>query len=365
MIARFAAFAAALLAAAPVLAQADPTEAAFRDIYKELVETNTTLSAGSCTLAAERMAARLEAAGFPDSDLHLIVEPSHPKEGNLVAMLPGTDPQGQGDPAARPYRRGRGQARRLGARSVHPRRGGRLLLRARRRRRQSPGGDLGRHAGPLQARGLPAEAHDQDGADLRRGDGGRLQRRPVSRRREARPDRRRIRPQRRRRRPARRRGQAGRPRHPGGREIPAELPARSHQSRRPQLAPGHGQCDLPARRRAGEDRAPTISRSSRNEATRGYFEAMAKLLPGPVGAGHGRLRRQSGRRGGRGHPRRRRSGLERDPAHHLRRHPARRRPRHQRLAAAGPRQRQLPDLPRHLGRAGPPGAGADRRRSRR
>ncbi len=28
----------------------------FRDIYKELVETNTTLSAGDCTLAAKRMA---------------------------------------------------------------------------------------------------------------------------------------------------------------------------------------------------------------------------------------------------------------------------------------------------------------------
>jgi acetylornithine deacetylase/succinyl-diaminopimelate desuccinylase-like protein len=83
--------AAALLAAAPAFAQPDAGEAAFRATYKELVETNTTLSAGSCTLAAERMAARLKAAGFPDSDLHLIVEPAHPKEGNLVAILPGRD----------------------------------------------------------------------------------------------------------------------------------------------------------------------------------------------------------------------------------------------------------------------------------
>jgi acetylornithine deacetylase/succinyl-diaminopimelate desuccinylase-like protein len=89
---RFLAFA-ALLAASSVSAQIDPGEADFRATYKELVETNTTLSAGSCTLAAERMAARLRAAGFPDSDLHLIVEPSHPKEGNLVAILPGTDPK--------------------------------------------------------------------------------------------------------------------------------------------------------------------------------------------------------------------------------------------------------------------------------
>lgn len=68
-----------------------PDEGAFREIYRELVETNTTLSVGSCTLAAERMAARLKAAGFPASDLHIIIEPSHPREGNLVAIMPGTD----------------------------------------------------------------------------------------------------------------------------------------------------------------------------------------------------------------------------------------------------------------------------------
>jgi acetylornithine deacetylase/succinyl-diaminopimelate desuccinylase-like protein len=39
------------------------------------------------------MAARLKAAGFPDADLHLIVAPGHPKEGGLVAVLPGTDPK--------------------------------------------------------------------------------------------------------------------------------------------------------------------------------------------------------------------------------------------------------------------------------
>src|SRR4051812_35556045 len=91
---RLALAALALLASAPAVAQpaTRPGEAEFRSIYKELVETNTTLSAGSCTLAAQRMAARLKAAGFPDSDLHLIVAPDHPKEGNLVAILPGSDP---------------------------------------------------------------------------------------------------------------------------------------------------------------------------------------------------------------------------------------------------------------------------------
>jgi acetylornithine deacetylase/succinyl-diaminopimelate desuccinylase-like protein len=69
-----------------------PDQAAFREIYKELVETNTTLSSGSCTLAAAKMAARLKAAGFPETDLHQLADPAHPKEGSLVAVLPGSDP---------------------------------------------------------------------------------------------------------------------------------------------------------------------------------------------------------------------------------------------------------------------------------
>jgi acetylornithine deacetylase/succinyl-diaminopimelate desuccinylase-like protein len=71
-------------------------EQRFRELYKELVETNTTLSVGNCTLAAERMAARLKAAGFPDSDLHPFAAPDHPKEGGLVAVYPGRDPKLKG-----------------------------------------------------------------------------------------------------------------------------------------------------------------------------------------------------------------------------------------------------------------------------
>jgi acetylornithine deacetylase/succinyl-diaminopimelate desuccinylase-like protein len=72
-------------------ADAGAGEQRFRDLYKELVETNTTLSAGSCTVAAERMAARLKAAGFADADLHPFAVPDHPKEGGLVAIYPGRD----------------------------------------------------------------------------------------------------------------------------------------------------------------------------------------------------------------------------------------------------------------------------------
>src|SRR5580765_7802351 len=71
--------------------QLRPDQVKFREVYREMVETNTTLSSGSCTLAAERMAARLKAAGYSDADLHPFAAPDHPKEGGLVAVLPGSD----------------------------------------------------------------------------------------------------------------------------------------------------------------------------------------------------------------------------------------------------------------------------------
>jgi acetylornithine deacetylase/succinyl-diaminopimelate desuccinylase-like protein len=89
--------AAALLAAAPMLAQTAapirPDQAQFRELYKELVETDSSWPNGSCTLAAERMAARLKAAGYKDSQITLFSVPEFPKEGGLVAVLPGTDPK--------------------------------------------------------------------------------------------------------------------------------------------------------------------------------------------------------------------------------------------------------------------------------
>ena len=68
-------------------ASEDAGLARFRATYKELVETNTTLSAGDCTLAAQRMAAHLKAAGYPDSDVRIFIPEGHPKEGGLIAVL--------------------------------------------------------------------------------------------------------------------------------------------------------------------------------------------------------------------------------------------------------------------------------------
>jgi len=59
-----------------------------RDVYKELVEINTTASVGDTYAAAKAMGARLVAAGFPKADVQVFQ--SGPKRGNLVARLRGT-----------------------------------------------------------------------------------------------------------------------------------------------------------------------------------------------------------------------------------------------------------------------------------
>jgi acetylornithine deacetylase/succinyl-diaminopimelate desuccinylase-like protein len=74
---------------AGVLAQVAPHEQRAREIYKELVEINTTdTPAGNVTKAAEAMAARLKAAGFADADIRLL-GPA-PNKFNLVARYRGT-----------------------------------------------------------------------------------------------------------------------------------------------------------------------------------------------------------------------------------------------------------------------------------
>ena len=66
-------------------------ETCFRELYKELVETNTTLSSGDCTLASQRMAARLKSAGYAGDDVRVVVPEKFPKQGNLLARMPGSD----------------------------------------------------------------------------------------------------------------------------------------------------------------------------------------------------------------------------------------------------------------------------------
>jgi acetylornithine deacetylase/succinyl-diaminopimelate desuccinylase-like protein len=79
----------ALLLAGSSVSQAQTTkwDSVARSLFKELVEINTTESSGSTLAAARAMAARLKAAGFPDSDV--VVLENAPKKGNLIARLRG------------------------------------------------------------------------------------------------------------------------------------------------------------------------------------------------------------------------------------------------------------------------------------
>ena len=80
----------ALALASPCAQAAEPRppdQQAFLDIYRELVEIDTTDPAGDTARAAQAMAARLRDGGVPAQDIRVI---SGPRKGNLVARLRGT-----------------------------------------------------------------------------------------------------------------------------------------------------------------------------------------------------------------------------------------------------------------------------------
>ena len=84
------------VAAAPVAAQAPAARPALtahqqlaRAVYRELVEINTVDSVGSTTRAAEAMARRFRAAGFPAADVQVLVPPGKAAKGNLVVRYRG------------------------------------------------------------------------------------------------------------------------------------------------------------------------------------------------------------------------------------------------------------------------------------
>src|SRR6187431_1402722 len=76
------------LCLAVISAVAQPDQKLTREIFKELIEINTTESSGNTTKAAEAMAGRLKAAGFADKDI--FIGGAHERKGNLVAILRGT-----------------------------------------------------------------------------------------------------------------------------------------------------------------------------------------------------------------------------------------------------------------------------------
>jgi acetylornithine deacetylase/succinyl-diaminopimelate desuccinylase-like protein len=67
-----------------------PDQQAFRALYQDMVETDTSVTTGSCTALAAKIALRFKAAGFADGQITPFAVADHPKEGGLVVVYPGT-----------------------------------------------------------------------------------------------------------------------------------------------------------------------------------------------------------------------------------------------------------------------------------
>ena len=81
--------AAPVASASTTSAPRTPHQQLARAVYRELVEINTVDSVGSTTRAAEAMARRFRAAGFPAADVQVLAPPGKPNKGNLVVRYRG------------------------------------------------------------------------------------------------------------------------------------------------------------------------------------------------------------------------------------------------------------------------------------
>jgi acetylornithine deacetylase/succinyl-diaminopimelate desuccinylase-like protein len=68
--------------------KADDGQAAFRAIYQEMVEIDSSPTTGSCTKVVRAAETRLQAAGFSGDDVQVVIPDGKPDDGNLVARIP-------------------------------------------------------------------------------------------------------------------------------------------------------------------------------------------------------------------------------------------------------------------------------------
>ena len=66
-----------------------PRDAAFVNTFREIVETDSSITTGSCTAVADKVESRLRKAGYGDSEITRFAVPDHPTEGGLVIVLQG------------------------------------------------------------------------------------------------------------------------------------------------------------------------------------------------------------------------------------------------------------------------------------
>src|SRR5262245_18643274 len=76
-------------AAAPLASAAsnDAGRAAFREIYEEMVEIDSSPSTGSCTKVVRVAEARLKKAGYTSDEMQLVIPEGKPEDGNIVLRI--------------------------------------------------------------------------------------------------------------------------------------------------------------------------------------------------------------------------------------------------------------------------------------
>lgn len=67
-----------------------PDQVEYRALYKDLVETDTSITTGSCTALADKIEAHMKARGFTAPEIFRFAVPDHPKEGGIVVTFAGT-----------------------------------------------------------------------------------------------------------------------------------------------------------------------------------------------------------------------------------------------------------------------------------
>ena len=87
---------AAVLSSSASAQSTDTGRAAFRAIYEELVEIDSSPTTGSCTKVVNAAEARLRAAGFSADEMHVVIPEGKPDDGNLVARIRASNPTKKG-----------------------------------------------------------------------------------------------------------------------------------------------------------------------------------------------------------------------------------------------------------------------------
>ena len=82
-------------ASSPAVA-ADAGREAFRAIYQEMVETDSSPSTGSCTKVVRAAEARLKTAGFTADEMQVVIPEGKPDDGNIVARIRAQNPAKKG-----------------------------------------------------------------------------------------------------------------------------------------------------------------------------------------------------------------------------------------------------------------------------